>query len=98
RRPHAPALPQMRSNSRGLGDVSERPVAIVVKQPIRHPLINLWNAIMPSAVLMDPARLVLLLAKIYKLAQKKTQQPIIVVIKPPRAGSPPGRRHSRLFR
>src|SRR6202035_3859977 len=50
---HAPALPQMRRNSRRFGNVSERSVAIVVKQPIRHRLINLWNAIMPSTVLMN---------------------------------------------
>jgi len=78
----APCFPRMRGNSTAFRDIRERAVAVVMKQPAGHGLINFRYAVMPLAIVMDSARLVLLFAKVHELANKQIQQAVVVVIEP----------------
>src|ERR1700719_1350408 len=80
----------MVSNSRRFRNVGKGAISIVAEQPTGHRLVDLRNAIVMLSVVMNAARLVFLLAETHKLPNEQIQQPIIVIVKPHRTGSPSG--------
>src|SRR5256884_2099151 len=97
-RDHAPYLAEVTGNAGLLADVGERAITVVVKQPAGHGRINLGNAIVMAAVIVDSAGFVEFLAEVHEAPYEQVKAAIIVVVKPHRTGSPTGSGDSRFSR
>src|SRR5450631_406725 len=76
--------------------VSERPVAIVVKQPAWPWPENARDTVMMRSIAIDAAAEGLV--ELGKLANEQIEPAVVVVVEPHRAGIPAGSRHPRFLR
>src|SRR5438132_52255 len=81
-RHYSTILPRIFSNARGFADIDERAIAIIVKQPTRHGLIETRNAVSMLPFLARTTRFVQGLRELDKLADKQVEPPIVVIIEP----------------
>src|SRR5208282_1382151 len=79
-----------------LADVSEGAVAVVMKQPTGHRRIDLRNAVVAMAVLVNAARFVQFLAEVDEAADEEIEAAVVVIVEPNRAGGPAWRGYARL--
>src|SRR6202042_755928 len=92
-----PCLPEAVGDPGFLTGVPECAVPIVVEKPTGHGRINLRNAIVTPAILVDSAGLVQLFTEIREPPYEEVEMAIIVIVEPDGARSPSRRSHSRLF-
>src|SRR5207302_2012093 len=94
---HTPSRPGNTRNFRTLANSGKYSIAVIVKEPTRHRVVEARDAISVLALFARPAGFIQGFGELHELAHKQIEFAVVVVVEPHGAGGPAGCGDSRFL-